>query len=66
MLQDWSKPVPIDRAVRLAIQVLDHEDPTDPNVAHAKELLSALLLATGERAADHERQTKGGDGKTTP
>jgi hypothetical protein len=53
--------------VRLAIQVLDHEDPTSPDVAHAKELLSALLLATGERAAEHERGTpKLGDAKTTP
>ncbi len=65
-LQDWSKPVTIDRAVRLAIQVLDYEDLASPNVAQAKELLSALLLATGERAAEHERRSKGDDGKTTP
>ena len=66
LVQDWSKPVPIDRAVRLAIHVLDDEDIASPNVVQAKELLSALLLATGERAAEHERQTKTSDGKTTP
>ena len=50
----------------VALQVLDDEDAMDRNVAHAKALLGALLLATGERAAEHQRQTKADDGKTTP
>jgi hypothetical protein len=49
--------------VRLAINVLDGEDAGE-NVARAKELLSALLLAAGERAAEHERLTTSGDGQT--
>jgi hypothetical protein len=66
LIQEWSKPGPIDRAAKLAIQVLDREDTATPNVARAKELPSALLLATGERAAEHERQTVASDVKTTP
>ena len=54
LIQDWSEPVRLDRAVRLALQSLDREGPSTPNTAHPKELLSALLLATGERAAEHE------------
>ncbi len=63
MIQDWGKPTPIDRAVRLAIQVLDAEG-ASANVARAREFLSALLLAAGERAAEHERRTTSGAGKT--
>ena len=47
LIQDWSKPVALDRAVRLALQVLDREPLSSPNVAGARELLSGLLLATG-------------------
>jgi hypothetical protein len=65
LIQDWSKPVPLDRAVRLALQILDGEDRALPGVAHAKDLLSALLLAAGERAAEHERQ-KSRNHKPTP
>ena len=63
-LQDWSAPVTIDRGVRLAIQVLEHEDGNEPGVAQAKEVLSALLLATGERAAEYERGSRPGDAKS--
>ena len=49
--------------MRLAINVLDGEGSSD-NVAHARELLSALLLAAGERAAEHERLTTSGDVQT--
>jgi hypothetical protein len=66
LIQESSKPVPIDRAVRLAIEVLDHEALERPNVAQAKELLSALLLAAGERAAEHVRRAKGRSEKTMP
>ena len=63
-LQDWSAPVTIDRGVRLAIQVLEREDGNEPGGAQAKELLSALLLATGERAAEYERGTRPGHVKS--
>jgi hypothetical protein len=63
-LQEWSAPVTIDRGVRLAIQVLEHEDGNETAVAQAKELLSALLLATGERAAEYERQARPGGAKS--
>jgi hypothetical protein len=57
LIQEWSKPVPLDRAVRLTLQILDREDLAIPGVPRAKDLLSALLLATGERAAEHQRQS---------
>jgi hypothetical protein len=44
LVQGWTNPIPIDRAVRLAIQVLEDE-PTSPGVVRARSLLSALLLA---------------------
>jgi hypothetical protein len=51
--------------VRLALEVLDRGDDTSPNLARAREMLSALLLTTGERAAEHERQHRVADGATT-
>ena len=65
-LQDWSAPVTIDRGVRLAIQVLERENGNEPGMAQAKELLSALLLATGERAAEYERESRPGGAKSRP
>lgn len=55
------KAARLDRAVRQTLQVLDHDELATSNAAHAKALLSALLLATGERAAEHERQKAVGD-----
>jgi hypothetical protein len=67
-LQDWSRPISIDRAVRSAIDALGPERAVKAGSLRAKELLSAMSLATGERAAEFERQASRGTkgvGKTT-
>jgi hypothetical protein len=64
VLQDWSSPASIDRAVRPALDALGREQADHPEAVRAKELLSAMLLATGQRAAraaaleGHERVGK--------
>src|SRR5215469_13825828 len=60
-VQTWSEPVAMDRAIRFAVEVIEDEDRANPNIMRAKALLSALLLATGERAAEHLRGVKGAD-----
>jgi hypothetical protein len=63
LVQDWSKPVRLDRAVHRALQAVDHTDET--SLSRVKELLSALLLATGERAAEDQRRHTIGERTTT-
>jgi hypothetical protein len=54
-LQGWSHAVRIDDAVHAMLNAVDAITPPDPRLETARELLHAMLLATGERAAEQRR-----------
>jgi len=51
-LHEWDDPVKIDVAVRALLQQLDSKN----SPQEARDKLSAMLLASGERAARHRRK----------
>lgn len=53
-LQRWTDAVRIDDGVHSLLNALDGIEP-DPELDQARELLQAMLLATGERAAEQRR-----------
>jgi hypothetical protein len=54
-LQRWSNAVRIDDAVHAMLNAVDAIAPPDRRIESARELLHAMLLATGERAAEQRR-----------
>jgi hypothetical protein len=54
-LQRWSNAVRIDDAVHAVLSAVDAITPPDKRLEAARELLHAMLLATGERAAEQRR-----------
>jgi hypothetical protein len=54
-LQGWSNAVRIDDAVHAMLDARDAITPPDPRLESARDLLQAMLLATGERAAEQRR-----------
>jgi hypothetical protein len=54
-LQRWSNAVSIDDAVHATLNAVDAISPPHPRLETARELLHAMLLATGERAAEQRR-----------
>ena len=53
-VQSWSNAVRIDDGVHALLSALDSIEP-DREIEQARELLQAMLLATGERAAEQRR-----------
>ena len=55
-VQGWTNAVRMDDAVHAVLHALDTIRPSDEGVERARDLLHAMLLATGERAAAQRRE----------